>query len=181
MYTIFDWSETRPCRAKIPLAGTLSKKYFECCSWSINRLETIECQYTTHYGLIHVNPALLNWIWKYSISIVSYTNTQFRRTKKKHSLETGFKTMQCQWADSLFACGRKADSCEKYAVTKISSLTTDVYLWFFRQIDSARTLGSRGYLFLSILMVRGEAPRESVSGALSRSVYFISGILRMDL
>ena len=30
-------------------------------------------------------------------------------------------------------------------------------------------------------MVRGEAPRESVSGALSSSVYFILGILRMDL
>ena len=30
-------------------------------------------------------------------------------------------------------------------------------------------------------MVRGEAPKESVLGALSSSVYFILGILRMDL
>ena len=89
--------------------------------------------------------------------------------------------MQFQWADSLFSCGRKADSCEKYAVTKISSLTTDVYPWFFRQIDSARTLGSRGYFFLIDTDGSWRDAERKISGALSSSVYFILGILRMDL
>ena len=39
----------------------------------------------------------------------------------------------------------------------------------------------RIFVLIDILMVRGEAPRESVLGALSSSVYFILGILRMDL
>ena len=50
------------------------------------------------------------------------------------------------------------------------SLTTDVYLRFFRQFDSARTLGSRGYFFLidtDDSRSTCKAPRESVSGALS--------------
>jgi len=100
--------------------------------------------------------------------------------------------MQFQWADSLFACGQKADLCKKYAVTKISSLTTGVYLRFFRQFDSARTLGSRGYFFsyrrywwfAAKPCQRGAKRREKASREPYQTVstvYFILGILRTDL
>ena len=72
-------------------------------------------------------------IRQYAVSI-GYTNLQISRIQDKNTLWRGFRC-RFRLADLLISCGRKADSCKKNLVQKISG-----FLWMGPSLHESYTV-----------------------------------------